>query len=129
MSDPYTHMNLSEVKNMAPEFGYAELAEARFAQKPLDAEQTGVSHLKLKPGKRMPFGHKHDEAEEVYIVIGGSGRIKLDDEIVEVVELDAIRIAPQVARGVEGGPEGIEILMVGAHHPNDGELLHGWWQD
>jgi mannose-6-phosphate isomerase-like protein (cupin superfamily) len=129
MPEPYTHKNLSEVKNMAPEFGYGELGEARFAQESIDAEQTGVSHLKLKPGKRMPFGHKHDEAEEVYIVIAGSGRIKLDDEIVEVVELDLIRIAPEVARGVEGGPEGIEMLMVGAHHANDGELLHGWWED
>jgi quercetin dioxygenase-like cupin family protein len=129
MPDTYTHMKLTDVKDMAPEFGYGELAEARFARESLDAEQTGISHLKLKPGKRMPFGHKHDEAEEIYIVIAGSGRIKLDDEIIEVVELDAIRIAPEVARGVEGGPEGIQILAVGAHHDNDGELLHGWWED
>lgn len=129
MPDPYTHMNLSEVKNMAPEFGYGELGEARFAQKALDAERTGVSHLKLKPGKRMPFGHKHDEAEEVYVIIAGSGRIKLDDEIIEVVEFDAIRIAPEVGRQVEGGPEGIEVLMVGPHYDKDGELLHGWWED
>lgn len=129
MPDTYTHKNLGEVKDMAPEFGYAELAEARFARQALGAEQTGIAHLKLKPGKRMPFGHKHDEAEEIYIVIAGSGRIKLDDEIIEVTELDAIRIAPEVARGVEGGPEGIEVLAVGAHHENDGELLHGWWTD
>ncbi|HEY1853925.1 MAG TPA: hypothetical protein VGG40_04995 [Solirubrobacterales bacterium] len=129
MADTYTHMRLTEVKDSAPEFGFGELAEARFAREALDAEQTGISHLKLKPGKRMPFGHKHDEAEEIYIVIAGSGRIKLDDEIIEVVELDAIRIAPEVARGVEGGPEGIEVLAVGAHHDNDGELLHGWWED
>ena len=129
MPDPYTHKNLTEVKDSAPEFGYGELAEARFAMKSLDAEQTGISHLKLKPGKRMPFGHKHDEAEEVYIVIAGSGRIKLDDEIIDVVELDAIRIAPEVGRQVEGGPEGIEVLMVGPHHDKDGELLHDWWVD
>jgi quercetin dioxygenase-like cupin family protein len=129
MADRYTHKQLTDVKDSAPEFGFGELAEARFARESLDAEQTGISHLKLKPGKRMPFGHKHDEAEEIYIVIAGSGRIKLDDEIIEVVELDAIRIAPQVARGVEGGPDGIQILAVGAHHADDGELLHNWWED
>jgi len=129
LPDSYTHKNIADVKDMAPEFGYQEVAEARFAREALDAEQTGISSLKLKPGKRMPFGHKHDEAEEIYIVVAGSGRIKLDDEIIDVVELDAIRIAPQVARGVEAGPEGIQVLAVGAHHPEDGELLHGWWED
>jgi mannose-6-phosphate isomerase-like protein (cupin superfamily) len=129
MADPYTHMPLSEVKDSAPGFGLGELGEVRFAKDDLDAERTGVSHLKLNPGKRMPFGHRHVEAEEIYIVIAGSGRIKLDDEIIEVVELDAIRISPEVARGVEGGPEGIEVLAIGARHDGDGELLHDWWQD
>lgn len=129
MPDSYTHKQLTEVKDSAPEFGFGELAEARFAKDDLDAERTGVTHIKLKPGKRMPFGHKHDEAEEVYVVVAGSGRVKLDDEIIEVVELDAIRIAPQVTRGFEGGPEGIEVLAVGARHDGDGELVHGWWED
>jgi quercetin dioxygenase-like cupin family protein len=125
----YTHKNLSEVKDSAPGFGFGELAEARFAREELDAERTGITHLVLKPGKRMPFGHKHDEAEEIYVVIAGSGRIKLDDEIIDVVELDAIRISPGVARAVEAGPEGIAVLAVGAHHDKDGELLQNWWTD
>ncbi len=125
----YTHKNLSEVKDSAPGFGFGELAEARFAREELDAEQTGISHLTLKPGKRMPFGHKHDKAEEIYVVVAGSGRIKLDDEIIDVVELDAIRISPEVARGVEAGPDGISVLAVGAHHEKDGELLQDWWND
>ncbi|HEY2717041.1 MAG TPA: hypothetical protein VGI73_12550 [Solirubrobacterales bacterium] len=129
MADSYTHTRLTDVKDSAAEFGFGEVAEARFAKDELDAERTGISHLKLKPGKRMPFGHKHEEAEEIYIVIAGSGRIKLDDEIIEVVELDAIRISPEVTRGVEGGPEGIEVLAVGARHDGDGELVHGWWED
>jgi mannose-6-phosphate isomerase-like protein (cupin superfamily) len=129
MPDSYTHKKLTDVKDSAPQFGYGELAEARFAREDLGAEQTGISHLKLKPGKRMPFGHRHENAEEIYVVIAGSGRIKLDDEIVEVEELDVIRISPEVGRGVEGGPEGIEVLAVGAHHDGDGELLHGWWED
>lgn len=125
----YTHKNLSEVKDAAPGFGADEFQEARFARKDLEAEQAGLSHIKVKPGKRMPFGHKHDEAEEIYVVIGGSGRIKLDDEIIEVTELDAIRISPEVARCMEAGPEGLSVLAMGAHHENDGEVLQNWWTD
>jgi mannose-6-phosphate isomerase-like protein (cupin superfamily) len=122
-------MNLSEVKDAAPGFGADEFQEARFAREDLEAEQTGLAHIKVKPGKRMPFGHKHDEAEEIYVVIAGSGRIKLDDEIIDVVELDAIRIAPEVGRCIEGGPDGISVLAVGAHHDKDGEVLPNWWTD
>jgi mannose-6-phosphate isomerase-like protein (cupin superfamily) len=122
-------MNLSEVKDAAPGFGADEFQEARFAREDLEAEQTGLSHIKVKPGKRMPFGHKHDEAEEIYVVIAGSGRIKLDDEIVEVTELDAIRVSPEVARCMEAGPEGLSVLVVGAHHDKDGEVLPNWWVD
>jgi mannose-6-phosphate isomerase-like protein (cupin superfamily) len=122
-------MNLSEVKDAAPGFGADEFQEARFAREDLEAEQTGLSHIKVKPGKRMPFGHKHDKAEEIYVVIAGSGRIKLDDEIVEVTELDAIRVSPEVARCMEAGPEGLSVLVVGAHHDKDGEVLPNWWTD
>ena len=125
----YTHMNLSEVKDSAPGFGADEFQEARFARGDLEAEQTGLAHIKVKPGKRMPFGHKHDEAEEIYVVIAGSGRIKLDDETIEVTELDAIRISPEVARCMEAGPEGLSVLAVGAHHDKDGEILPNWWGD
>ncbi|HEX4732518.1 MAG TPA: cupin domain-containing protein [Solirubrobacterales bacterium] len=120
---------MSEVKDAAPGFGADEFQEARFAREDLEAEQTGLSHIKVKPGKRMPFGHKHDEAEEIYVVIAGSGRIKLDDEIVEVTELDAIRVSPEVARCMEAGPEGLSVLVVGAHHDKDGEVLPNWWVD
>ena len=125
----YTHKNLSEVKDSAPEFGFAERHEVRFARGDLGAERTGLSHIKVKPGKRMAFAHRHDEAEEIYVVIAGSGRIKLDDEIVDLVELDAVRVAPAVGRSFEAGPEGLSVLAVGAHHENDGELLHDWWTD
>jgi mannose-6-phosphate isomerase-like protein (cupin superfamily) len=129
MPAPFTHKKLSEVKDSAPEFGMGEIQEARFAKNDLDAERTGVSHHKLKPGQRTPFGHKHEDAEEVYIVIGGSGRMKLDDEIVEVERLDAIRVSPEVIRAFEAGPEGIEVLAVGARHDGDGETIPGWWSD
>jgi quercetin dioxygenase-like cupin family protein len=129
MAAPFTHKKLTDVKDSAPEFGMQDVQEARFAKGDLEAEKTGVSHYRLKPGLRTPFGHKHDAAEEVYVVIGGSGRLKLDDEIIEVETLDAIRVSPQVIRAFEAGPEGIEVLAVGPRHDGDGEVIPGWWSD
>lgn len=129
MPDPFTHTKLLNVKDSAAEFGYEGIQEARFAKGDLDAEQTGVSHQRLKPGKRSPFGHKHEDAEEVYVVIAGSGRMKLDDEIIEIEALDAIRVAPEVTRAFEAGPEGLEVLAVGARHDGDGEIFPGWWSE
>jgi mannose-6-phosphate isomerase-like protein (cupin superfamily) len=129
MPAPFTHKKLTDVKDSAPEFGMGEVQEARFAKKDLDAEKTGVSHQRLKPGQRNPFGHKHEEAEEVYVVIAGSGRMKLDDEIIEVETLDAIRVSPEVIRAFEAGDEGIEVLAVGARHDGDGEVIPGWWSE
>jgi mannose-6-phosphate isomerase-like protein (cupin superfamily) len=129
MTTPFTRKKLTDVKDSAPEFGLDEVQEARFAKDDLEAEDTGISHHRLKPGKRSPFGHRHEAAEEVYIVLGGSGRIKLDDEIVEVETLDAVRIAPGVIRALEAGPGGIEVLAVGPRHDGDGELIQGWWDE
>jgi mannose-6-phosphate isomerase-like protein (cupin superfamily) len=126
----YTKKNLDRVEDSAPKFGYEELQEARFAGQDLDAEATGVAFMRVKPGQRQGFAHKHDEAEEVYVVISGSGRIKLDDEIVDLARLDAIRIAPGVTRALEADDEGLEYLAFGPHHKGDGELIHeGFWDD
>jgi len=129
MSGPFTHTKLLDVKDSAVEFGYGEIQEARFARGDLEAEETGVSHQRLKPAQRSPFGHKHENAEEVYVVISGSGRMKLDDEVIEVERLDAIRVSPEVVRAFEAGPEGIEVLAMGARHDGDGEVIPGWWSD
>jgi mannose-6-phosphate isomerase-like protein (cupin superfamily) len=127
MSSPYTVKQLSEVDDSAPRFGFAEVQEARFATADLDAEHTGVSHHRLKAGQRQRFGHRHERAEEVYVVLAGSGRMKLDGDTVEIARLDAIRVAPEVTRAFEAGPEGIEILAFGARHEGDGEVIPGWW--
>ncbi len=129
MAGSYTRIHLTDVKDSAVEFGLEDNQEARFCTANLEAEQTGVSHHRLKPGKRQPFGHRHENAEEVYVVLAGDGRIKLDDEVIDVEALDAIRIAPEVARAVEAGPGGIEFLAVGPHHSGDGELLQNWWSE
>jgi mannose-6-phosphate isomerase-like protein (cupin superfamily) len=129
MPAPYTHKKLTDVKDSAPEFGLGDNQEARFAKDDLDAEDTGVSYHRLKAGKRQPFGHRHDEAEEVYVVMAGSGRLNLDGDIVEVEALDAIRVSPGVTRAFEAGPDGLEVLAVGPRHDGDGEVVQGWWAE
>jgi uncharacterized cupin superfamily protein len=121
----HTIKNLRDVQDMAPKFGFDAVQEARFAARDLDAENTGVALLRVKPGCRQAFAHRHDQAEEIYVILSGSGRIKLDDDVYDVEAFDAIRIAPGVARALEGGPDGVEYLAFGPHHEGDGELLKG----
>lgn len=130
MTTPYTLMKLTDVEDSAVKFGFAEVQEARFATGDLDAEDTGVSLYRLKAGKRQPFAHKHDAAEEVYVVLAGYGRVKLDDTIVDLSPLHAIRVAPGVIRAFEAGSDNdLQLLVVGPRHEGDGELVHGWWDD
>jgi mannose-6-phosphate isomerase-like protein (cupin superfamily) len=125
----YTLKKLTEVDDSAPRFGYGELQEVRFATGDLDAQETGLSHHRVKPGKRQGFAHKHENAEEIYVVLAGSGRVKLDDEIVEIEALDAIRVSPGVTRQFEARPDGIVLIACGARHEGDGEILPDWWND
>ena len=129
MAAPFTLKNLAEVDDSAPKFGYAEVQEARFAKDELEAEQTGVSYQRVKPGKRQAFAHRHERAEEVYVVLGGSGQAKLEDQLVELRALDAIRVALGVTRAFQAGPDGLELLAFGPRHDGDGDVLPGWWSD
>jgi mannose-6-phosphate isomerase-like protein (cupin superfamily) len=126
----YTIMNLEEVEDSAAKFGFGHVGEARFATGDLDSEQVGLSMHRLNPGARQAFAHRHESTEEVYVVLAGSGRVKLDDEIVELSNRDAIRVAPDVVRAFEAGSEGLEILAFSARNPDDrGEMLNDWWTD
>ena len=108
--------------------------EFRAATRPLELEESALSYQRIPPGYRFPYGHTHVAQEEVYVVVRGSGRMKLDDEIVEIKEWDAVRVPPGAWRGYEAGPEGLELLVIGA--PNLGEDpredvdgRRGWWAD
>jgi uncharacterized cupin superfamily protein len=128
----WTKKNLaSEVEDLAPRFGFEETHEARFAKQALELERGGLSYQRLKPGKRQPFGHRHGEQEEVYVVVGGSGRVKLDDEVLDIAELDALRVAAPVARQFEAGPDGLAFVVFGAPQleQQDAEMLPGWWSE
>jgi mannose-6-phosphate isomerase-like protein (cupin superfamily) len=127
----YEITNLREdVENAAPKFDMPDEMEARFARRPLGGETLGLSLMKLEPRFRIPFGHKHEEQEEVYVVVRGSARIKVEDEIVEVGEWDAIRFPKNTMRDVEAGPDGVEYLAFGAgDDPQDTEVVPNWWSD
>jgi mannose-6-phosphate isomerase-like protein (cupin superfamily) len=127
----YTKLNLREVEDMAAKFGMPPGLESRFARDALGLQNQGLTLFTLAPSYRIPFGHRHGEQEEVYVVVTGSARVKLEDEIVELDTWDAVRIPPEVRRGVEAGPDGAEILAVGA--PNvgfgDAEQLPDFWPE
>lgn len=127
----YTLANLEEVEDSAVAYGLSPQLEARFAREPLGLERAGVSFQRLAPGFRLPFGHRHRSQEELYVVVAGGGRIKLDDDIVELRRLDAVRIPAETMRCVEAGPEGLELLAYGAPStgPGDAEIVPGWWSE
>lgn len=125
----YTIKNLEAVEDVAKRHGLSDQGEARFAGGDLDATQTGLSHQRLRPGKRQQFGHRHDQAEEIYVVLGGGGRMKLDEAIIDVSKLDVIRVSPETMRAFEAGEEGLEILVFSQHFAKDGEIIPGWWSD
>lgn len=119
----FTIKNLREIEDLAPRFGFAEVQEARFAHGDLESETIGLAFQRVKPGKRHAFAHRHQQAEEIYVVLSGGGRVKLDDEIRDVGELDAIRISPEVARAFEAGPKGLELLVFSPRHAGDAEVI------
>ena len=127
----YTSKNLKEIEDQAPKFGLAPNLEFRVAGKPLEAEQSAISYLRVAPNYRLTFGHKHKQQEEIYVLVGGSARVKLDDAVLELRPLDAVRIAKETVRNVEAGPEGAELILFGAPKtgPGDAEVEPEWWTD
>jgi mannose-6-phosphate isomerase-like protein (cupin superfamily) len=127
----HTVVNLKEVEDFAPKFGFAPNLESRFARVPLELENSGLSYFKIAPDFRIPFGHVHSEQEEIYLVVSGNARAKLDDEVVELKAWDALRIPPGTWRGLEGGPDGAEVVAFGAPNTEnkDVEMDQEWWGD
>lgn len=125
----HTIVNLREVEDFAPKFGFAPNLESRFARVPLELEHSGLSYLKIAPDFRIPFGHVHSEQEEIYLVVSGNARAKVDDEVVELKTWDALRIAPGAWRGLEGGSDGAEVVAFGAPNTDnkDIEMDQEWW--
>ncbi len=127
MPAAYTVKNLTEVKDSAPDFGLGRFQQARFAGSDLENRDTGFSYHRIEANARPPFAHRHEEAEEVYVVLSGSGRVKIGDDVLDIERLDAVRVAPTSIRAFEAGPDGLELLAFGPRHEGDGEVLTDWW--
>lgn len=128
----YTIRNLKEIEDSAPAFGLSPNLEARFASVPLECETVGLSYQRIAPNFRVPFGHRHREQEEVYVIVRGSGRVKLDDDVIELRQWDAVRVSSGTMRNFEAGPEGAELIAFGAPSTGtspatDVELTPEWW--
>lgn len=129
MTTKYATANLETAKDLAPEFGMGEMGEARFIRDALGAERIGMSHYRMNPGRRVGFGHRHGESEEMYVVLAGSGRFKVEDEVFPVDARDVVYCPTGVMREWEAGPDGLELLAFGGHAEGDSEMQPGWWTD
>jgi len=130
---PFTIRNLKEdLEDIGDRFDGAPDLEFRMATDALELQRSGLSYQRIPRGYRFPYGHTHKQQEEVYVVLRGSGRMKLDDDIVELREWDAVRVSPGTWRGYEAGPEGLEIIVIGAPslgkaQREDVEGQRDWW--
>lgn len=130
---PFTLRNIKgDLEDIGPRFDGAPDLEFRAATAALQLEQSGLSYQRVPPGYRFPYGHTHRRQEEVYVVVRGGGRMKIDDEIVDLKEWDAVRVPPGTWRGYEAGPDGLEILVIAAPHLDQRDDVDGrrdWWAD
>ncbi len=122
----FTKVNLKEIDP-----GESADVQARFARKHLNSDHLGISLFRYRSGYRSQTGHRHREQEELYLVVAGSGRVKLDDEIVDLQQWDVVRVAPSTVRAFEGGSDGLELVAIGSDRPEggDGERIEDWWSD
>jgi mannose-6-phosphate isomerase-like protein (cupin superfamily) len=132
---PFTRKNIrADLEDVGANFDGPPDLEFRMATHALELERSGLSYQRIPPGYRFPYGHTHKTQEEVYVVVRGTGRMKLGDEIIDVREWDAVRVPPGTWRGYEAGPDGLEILVVGAPSLGTGQRedvdgARDWWTD
>jgi mannose-6-phosphate isomerase-like protein (cupin superfamily) len=123
----YAKKNLREIEDQAAKHGLSDHQEARFPRADLGAEQTGFNYLIIKPAHREAFAHRHGQAEEIYLVLEGTGRAKLDEDVVDLAPLDVVRVSPGVTRCLEAGPDGLSVLVFGPRVEGDGEIVADFW--
>jgi quercetin dioxygenase-like cupin family protein len=126
---PFSHINLLEVEDSVA--GRVDGVEGRFGRKHLDSRDLGISHFRYAPGFRSQSAHKHREQEEAYVVVAGGGRMLVDGEVIELRQWDVVRVAPEVVRAFEGGPDGLEFIAIGGPKPEggDGERAEADWPE
>jgi uncharacterized cupin superfamily protein len=127
MSKGYAHINFNEVEDLAIKFGMQDTGEARYLCDDVGAESIGASLYRMRAGKRTGFGHSHEEVEELYVVVEGDGRVKIDDEIIDLAPWDAVRVAAPQVREFEAGDGGMTLLAFGNHVKGDGNMQQDFW--
>ncbi len=127
MTTTHKICNLAEAEDVAPAFGMAEMGEARFPREALGAQRIGLAHYKMHPGRRLGFGHRHEQSEEIYLVLAGKGRFKVGDEVFDIGPKDVIFCPPDAMREWEAGPEGMELLAFGGHAENESHMDPDFW--
>ena len=62
-------------------------------------------------------------------MLGGSGKVRLNDDVMDVKQWDVVRVAPSTIRGFAAGADGLELLAVGSDRPEggDGKSAKDWW--
>ncbi|MBO9533912.1 MAG: cupin domain-containing protein [Solirubrobacteraceae bacterium] len=130
MSSSYAKVNFAELDDSAAKNGL-ESQEARFARTALGAKGIGIAKYEVHAGKTIEFGHRHKTMEELYLCTGGSGQLKIDEDIVDLAPGDVVRVAPEAWRGWRAGDDGLELIAFGTHVEGDGEseMEMGWWAD
>jgi uncharacterized cupin superfamily protein len=123
----HTIVNLKGVEDAAAKFGMPPGLEARFARSALGLEKSGVTLFDVAPDYKVPWGHRHREQEEVYLVLRGSATVRFEDGTAELGEWDAVRIPPDVARSFQAGPDGAQVLAFGAGEKGDAEMIKDFW--
>ena len=123
----YDKVNLGDVTDQAAEHGFGELQEARFPRGEVGLAASGLAHIRVKPGQRQPFAHKHAEAEEVHVILAGSGTMKIDEERLAVGARDVIRVDATSARAFEAGDDGLEYVVFSPRHEGDAEIVNDFW--
>jgi quercetin dioxygenase-like cupin family protein len=119
----FANVNLLDLEDSVGD--RAPWIEGRFARKQLESRDLGVSLFRYAANMRSPVAHSHREQEEAYIIVAGSGRALLDGDVHELRQWDALRVAPDVVRAFEAGPDGLDILAVGGPRPEDGDGVMG----
>jgi mannose-6-phosphate isomerase-like protein (cupin superfamily) len=128
----YTKVNLkNDVEDAATKFGMSPNLEFRVPGGQLEAEESAISYLRVAPNFRLPFGHTHERQEEVYVLVSGTAKVKLDDEVVDLDQWDSVRIPSDTMRNLEAGPDGAELILIGAPRmeSNDAQMTQNWWTD
>jgi quercetin dioxygenase-like cupin family protein len=115
MANGVTKVHLiDDIKDLAETAGFGEQLETRFARAALGSKEGALGLQRIKPNQRQPFAHKQKEQEELHVIIAGSGRVKVDHDFIELRQYDAVRIAPEVIRQFEAGPDGMDLLIFGS---------------